>query len=514
MNYCKYHPSVAATHYCSRCELHSCDACVDDKKGLGEGATCFTCSRKVQSLGASHTALPFWRRLKESLHYPASTDAIILIIGCAVLTSLLAYAPLGFIWILMLFGVFMKYCFSCLKSTAEGGSKAPSITEAYSGGLVLLLQLFFLSIVLGAVVSLAYAYLGPGAGMFIAVLIVAASPAMIINFAMHDTIIAALDPVKAIQLIKAIGLSYGLLLGFIMLMFASMEFVGTLAGEYVPVLGSILQASIANYYTIVIFHIMGYMIFQYQEQLGFAARMDGDVVIRSDYDRVRAKMDVMLKEGDQKFVLDEFIRLIQQQPTDRSLHSEFFNYVCATKDIGSLVKLSNVYFSLLHSQKQDALLYSEYRRCVLLSPKYLPDTAVVRHAIAEKTLESGDFPATIRLINGLHKQYPKYRFLAEAYKLMLQALEFSGAKSQHIQACKKLVVMFSPESQEEEKKPKKRRLPPKNKVRAESLEESIRARAGDELALDSMDEVASSMENSAKEKDQISGDLPPIDFKL
>ena len=462
MDYCQYHPLSPATHLCTHCDIYSCDKCVDDEHGLGPLAKCFQCGKKLDSLGASQTAIPFWRRLNESFRYPTNSDALLLIIGSAFLASLATFIPFGFILILLISGAVLKYGFCCLQDSAQGILDAPRIHEAYQGGLLLILQLFFLCLCVGGAIALSYNYLGAALTMLVSTLLIAALPAMIISLALSDNIFTALNPVVNYQLIRSIGLPYVLLLGFIMIMFSSIGIITELLSYLPPMIQAIGEGAISNYYMIVILHMMGYMIFQYQHKLGFVARDDEEQYeSRSDYSRERARIDIQLKEGNYEKVLKLFIALIQKNKKDRALHADFFNYLCAIQDKSSLQKLANSYFDILTQLQLLELLYSEFRRCRAICPNYHPDDPAISFTLAERTFASGDFKTTAQLLNGLHKAHPNYSKLIDVYELLPGEIKQLPNIKKKADICKKRVVELTNNNKPKQPIPKKRApIPP------------------------------------------------------
>ena len=467
MDYCKYHPISPATHYCQHCEIYNCDKCVNDKNGLGPAAKCFHCGKTLHSLGASQTAVPFWRRLNESFRYPTSNDALLLIIGSSILSSAAIVIPLGFVLLILISGVVLKYGFCCLQDTAEGNLQAPKINEAYQGGLILILQLFFLFTCVSIAITLSYAYLGSVLTMLISTILISALPAMVITFALNDNILTALNPAANYRLIRAIGLPYSLLLGFMMIMFSSIGIISELLEYFPPVITAIGESVASNYYMVVIFHMMGYMIFQYQDKIGFFARDDeGKYESRSEYDRERARIDIQLKEGNYDKVTELFIVQVQQHKKDRILHADFFNYLCAIKDETNLQKLANTYFDILTQYQLLEQLYSEFRRYRALCPNYLPDNPQITHTLAERTFAGGDFKTTVQLLNSLRKTHENYIKIIDVYELLTHVLEQTPNMQKQAEQCKKMTVQLIADKQKPKQRiPKKRAPIPPKKVK-------------------------------------------------
>lgn len=445
MSYCTYHPLAPATFSCAFCHTQSCDSCVDEGERNTE-PVCFACNRTVDFLGAVNQATPFWRRLEESFRYPLKPHSLILIITVSLLGSLLTYAPLGILWYLMLSGAFLKYSFSCLEQTARGLLVPPDISEAYSGGMALLGNLLIMLLVAGFAVFGAYRYLGPQIAGLLTFLIIVALPAIIIMYGMTESLVEALNPLNLLRLITAVGLPYGLLLAFILIMSASVGVVSQLIGYEYSLLSNALQSIVSNYYTVVMFHIMGYMIFQYQGELGFTAGEDfGEAKPpRPARDRLAAKISIKLKEGDYNEVVALFASALKKFPGDKEFNRQNFEFFYATGR--GLESAASRYLGYLIRSGQEHQLVLIYKRVRQLQPNFRPDTAATRHQLAIACKESGDSLSAAKLLNGLHREFPKYARLVEAYELMANALDDVPHQGEAAKKCRELVQRLAERS--------------------------------------------------------------------
>lgn len=423
MQYCKYHPLAAATYLCDHCSIHNCDHCIDVDRH--SEPRCFHCQQPLESLGSSNSATPFWRRLPESFRYPLNTETGVLLVAVSFLTSTLGYVPLGVLWVLMISGAFFKYSMSCLEKTAQGDMTAPDITSAYGGGLSLLFQLLLILAVMGGSVVAAYVYLGPAFGGLLGTFMVIALPAVIINFAITENVLEALNPQSAVRIITAVGLPYGILMAFILIMTSSVGVIASLLGDDPSVWQSIIQSIVSNYYTLVVFHIMGYMIFQYQKDFGFYARHSeaGDLHIPSERERLSRQIDITLKEGLFNDTLELYSKGLKKYPDDTELFSAAFNFICGIKSQQHIGAVCDRYLLHLKTIGRQDKIRTVYTQALLINNTYTPDSALIRHLVAQACFNCGDFKQAAKLLNGLHKQHGDYFDLANAYFLMASTLE-------------------------------------------------------------------------------------------
>ncbi len=423
MEYCKYHPLVPATYRCEHCDIEFCDHCVDEGNN-NQYKRCFTCGRELESLGARYNAEPFWRRLQESFHYPLNTGTIILIIGMACLAVVVSFLPFAIIWHLMLVGAFMKYCFSCLEKTAKGSFRSPDITAAYDGGFIIALQLIAMVVIIAGATIGINIWLGVGMATLFGGIVMCCIPAILINFALTENILDAINPLRIIYLISAIGLPYGLLLGLMMVMMGSVSVISQLLGDNLSFLNIVLQFSAFNYYIIVAFHIMGYMIFQYQGQLGFIAQDDNKKRKhnRSDIDRLLVKIEIFVKEGEYDEAISLFHDAIKKYPNDKNIYNKYFDFIIAIKDKELIDEYAPFHFKFLNQTHSEDLITRSYKRILQVHPKYIPDTAEDRLMLAKECKQSGDSRTAVKLLNGINKTFPDFAGLGIVYELMADAL--------------------------------------------------------------------------------------------
>lgn len=501
MEYCKYHPLSAAKHTCGTCQINTCDNCIDDGEH-GKLERCFVCSNKTLSLGDAYTALPFWRRLQESFRYPLNIETLILIIGVAFLGSVILYIPFGFIWWLLITGAMFKYCFSCLENTSNGLLVAPEINAAYGGGLKLLAQLLAIVLSLSAITFFSYQYLGVGIAGFIGIFSIVAFPAILINLALSENLFTALNPLKILQLMSAIGLPYGLILAFIMIMSASVGVINELIGNDFSLISEVLQTAVAYYYLVVIFHIMGYMIFQYQGKLGFIAHSDYGVELeaRSEIDRESAKIGVMLKEGNYREVSQLYQKAVDRWGRETNFHADYFEFLLATHDTESIDDFVPLYFNGLIRDRKEDQINILYKRTLKSHAKFIPQDAELRFFLAKACQHSGDSGAAVKLINGMHKKFPLYHGLPQAYELMAECLDDIPNMEKNAQQCRKLAQQLQRiQTSRDEAKPKKT-------IETKSKEVNISS--------ENSSSVGDQSSESIEEKVKDDGVLPPIEFKL
>ncbi len=443
MDFCKYHPLDGATHVCRHCNIHQCDKCVDSSNAH---ARCFLCGNSLESLGAANTVEPFWRRLPEAFKYPLNASSMSLIVGTAIISVLATLMPFLLILSVLMYlfaaGSILKYSFSCLERTALGEMKAPDVMDAYQGGIKLLFQLVLIAIILSAVVGIAGYYLGNAIGGFLLVVIVVSFPAILIRFAQTENMLEAMNPLHALGLIAAIGLPYGLLIAFILIMMSSVGVLNQLIGEMFPAISYLLQSIISNYYTVVLFHLMGYMLFQYQGQLGFIAEEVDERPAVSDAEQLTAKIDVFLKEGDYEQVVKLYYHAFKHYPAEAAFYERYFDLLYACKKTALMMDYGTDYLLFLIKKKRFDKITIAYKQILMIAPEFVPVLPEVRVQLAELLKQQGDLKRAIKLLNGMHKLYPDFTGLADAYHLLAGALDDLPGMQPQAEKCHQWIAQF------------------------------------------------------------------------
>lgn len=430
MDYCKYHPLSGATWRCPACRVNLCDTCCNDGDERA-GARCFLCDSALESLGSANTVQPFWRHLKQAFRFPLSMPALGLIIFLSVLTVIASAIPTLLLVSVPLYlfsvGAMLKYCFMCLESTALGKMTPPDVMESYQGGIQMLFELIILSVVFGFLIAMAFSYLGMLVGGLLLLITLGVYPAILIRYAYSHSMLDALNLFAAIRLVISIGLPYGLLIVFIFIMISSVGLLNRLSAEYLPFAYSFLETFIANYYLVVVFHLMGYMVFQYQDELGFAARIDDEEdekKQRTEIDLLRINMDLLLKEGDYEKLVKLYHQAFKRYPAETTFYDRYFEMLLAASHGPLLQEFGSLYFEALVRQKRQDRLTLVLRQILQRVPDYLPESPSARLQLAQQLNEQGDCYLAARMLTGMPAEYPEFAQLRDAYKLFLELLKY------------------------------------------------------------------------------------------
>jgi tetratricopeptide (TPR) repeat protein len=444
---CKYHPLETSTYFCVACESSFCDQCIDDSR-LNSVPRCFHCNHELESSGPGNIE-PFWRRLQQSFWYPLSAQSMFFILFISLLCSVALYLPFALLIYLLLFGTVFKYCLSCLSHTTDGYMKPPDITEAFVGGFKKMLALIVMVFLAGLLIGLANKYLGPAIGGIMALAVTLSFPAIIINYAITDSMVESLNPANIINLVNSIGLPFGLILGFILIMSGSIAVMYQLVLWIPSSIDSILLYAVTFYYLIVLHHLMGYMVFQYQGALGFSARLqDGSNKRRGNQAIAMAKISALVKEAEFTDATQLFQEQLQINLDNLLLNNQFFEFLLSTKNQLVLTDFLPKYFDLLAKQGRNDLISRNHKRLVTRIADFELSDPALKLQIAQASFAQNDPQTVIKLLHGIHKKHPDFKDLLPALTLLADALDEYPKYKNHADACRKMILRLSNDSTE------------------------------------------------------------------
>lgn len=427
-NDCYYHPGQPAKWHCGDCLIHYCSGCMPDADPKKQSGLCPHCGRHMRYLGAATEVEPFWQRLSAFFRYPFYSDPLLVIIVCTVVPLFLTDGLISLLIYLVLLLILIKYCYTVIRHTAAGHMKPPPVAEAYSGdGFALGLQSFAVVFVMtGAVVS-AWALLGPLPGIAVTALVYLAAPACIMILALEDSVFPALNPLNVTALISSIGWPYFVLYGFLVMMTMASTAAQELAfTHFHAVIAYPLGGFLSSVFVVIVFHMLGYLLFQYQEELGFASDYQDDNEPadpnRDRSRRVDADIDMNLKEGNYNRVAAILEEALKRDPANPNRLSQFYQLALARNDLEALAKhhAKLLRWMVAHRKHRDM------KTLLTLLQKHDPqfqlqDSELVVASADLLFLQHEPKPA-LQLLKDFHKRFPDSEQIAPAYILVARIL--------------------------------------------------------------------------------------------
>ncbi|MDG9667910.1 tetratricopeptide repeat protein [Hahella sp. CR1] len=430
--YCRYHPTHGANWQCLGCHVQLCGSCVPVKPGKG-AATCPLCQQvmRYSAEGSAAEVTPFWQRLNDFFAYPMARDPMILVAICTLVPLALGKDLISLIIAIALFCAQVKYMYSVIETTSKGVLKPPELLSAFSGGgLLLVIQQTLIFIAFGALIVVS----GIWGGSFLMILAVAFSalvlPASIMLLAIEGNVVDALHPTRLIGFISSIGWPYFVLYGYLLLLFlglgAAQDFV---LSNFSQTLGFPLAGFISSYFMLVIFNMLGYLLFQYQHRLGLAPDealdappQNPEALAQRNDKLAMAEIDINLKEGRYEAAAGLLRNLYKRKPHDLVVLDRLYKLLLETNAWPELLKTSKPVLQMLADAGRIHELKLVLRGLYGHFPDYTINDETLLYNVAQSLYHSGDFRLTLKLLQGFNSRFPESAHAADAIIVMARTL--------------------------------------------------------------------------------------------
>lgn len=374
------------------------------------------------TLRVTEDIVPFWNRLREISLYPLRGDAL-MTIGLLALGRLFTLLPFGWLINIAIWVGVYKYAFEVLRNSANGRTEPPvgslNVDEAM-GRRAISLQIGFVALnVLG------YLLFGFVGGAIVSVLLAFGLPGAFMSLAMDENVLHALNPATWLQVMARLGWPYFVAAGLCLVINASMANAQALLLPFLPyMIALIVFYFLAHYAVVATFHLMGYLIYQYHDELGYevvaqpqARRASDDpdqTLLDQSAELVRAG-----KPEDAATLLREHIR---ERGGSDAVHTQYRKLLRVAGNNEELLRHGREYVTTLLAQDKDKRALDIVRECGEIDPTFAPTQAADVTRLAHKAADWGLTQVAIRLLSGFHKRFPKSADIPKNYLLVAKLM--------------------------------------------------------------------------------------------
>ncbi|ELQ13543.1 DUF4013 domain-containing protein [Xanthomonas translucens] len=354
------------------------------------------------------TPAPFWARTRAIALYPLRGGALFALIALT-LCRLLGMLP-GIGWILGMVTALAiyKYAFEILRHTADGYMEAPERGFDIGDGVVL--RLLALMIVLGAVVVAAALLAGPIAGMLTLLAVVLLQPGFLISLAIDGSLRRALNPAVSIGLALRIGWPYLAAFGLLFVIQASALTAANRLQQYLPPLASDLAVGVVTIWGLfAAFHLLGYLVYQYHEVLGYEPAADDDAThARHDPDqRVLDEAEQFVRDGHAVEALQLLRGEVRSRAVSLEVHELYQRLLRSGGRADDLREHSRQYINRLLQEKQERRALALLREALNADPDFAPLLPEQASLLAERAQLAGQFKLALDGLLAARRAWPK-----------------------------------------------------------------------------------------------------------
>lgn len=349
---------------------------------------------------------PFWNRLGSIALYPLRGAALISLLLYSLL-SLLKWLPgIGWFLSLVVWFAIYRYAFEILLRTANGHLQAPELASYSDSGMVWrffgLWLLFVATFIAGLLLA------GPLAGVTALLALTLLLPGAIIALAMGDNLGHAINPATSLGMIRRIGAPYFVAFGLLFVIQLGAAFAGELLARFMPAgLAELLLTAATLWGLFATFHLMGYLVYQYHNVLGFIPGVRKLPRLRTRDTDLMDEVEALVS-GDE---IQAAIARLQDEMRERAVpmetHVRYRQLLRERNDTTGLLEHAGLYLNLLLLDKRDMDALALTREALDADPDFTPLQAEDGHHLALRALGMGRSKLACELWVAMLKRWPR-----------------------------------------------------------------------------------------------------------
>lgn len=357
--------------------------------------------------GRGAAPAPFWTRTRAIALYPLHGSALWSLIALT-LCSLLAMLPgVGWIIGIVTWLAIYKYAFEILRHTANGHLDAPQHGFDVGDGtvlrLVLLMFLMILALALVAVLTRSLALTG------LALLAIALlQPGCVISLALDGSLRRALNPAVPLGLATRIGWPYLAAFGLLFVIQASALTANRWLQQYLPpVVDDLAVTVVSTWGLFAAFHLMGYLVYQYHEVLGFEPDTL-DTPDRHDPDqRLLDEAEALVRDGHTGNALETLRGAVRSRAVSLAVHELYHRLLRQGTRPDELREHARQYLSRLIDERQERRALALMRGMLDQQPDFVPAQEAHAALLAERARLAGQYQLASDILLAMLTSWPK-----------------------------------------------------------------------------------------------------------
>ena len=429
---CKYHPNEAARWECGECDISFCGNCVK-KDTVRNVALCPVCNQQAEPVSAANFITPFWQRIPKFFAYPSNSQSLIFTAIIAFFLSFAFFGGIISIVVTLILGLgFIRYSLLVLETTADGSDQAPAVTlDTIMAVKLLAVKLLATYVVFGYAVYKTIDIAGPVAGIMVGLFILMSLPASTMVMAVEQSFRQAINPIVLFNVIRAIGAPYFLLYAFLILLSACQGVISAIVGSFDTILLAPVENFVGLYFTLIMYNMMGYVIFQYHEALGHNVRLEVDKDYSSSKPAIKTPVstnpviqeaEVLIKEGQIDEAINRLKAAINQANVSTEVRAYLHKVLLAANKPELMIAHAKDYVNVLIHENKTREAAQMIVDCYKFKETIRPNDPDKYYPLAFMLNEMRAFKPCIALIQNFHKRFPGHADIPKLYLLASQVM--------------------------------------------------------------------------------------------
>ncbi|THB65033.1 MAG: hypothetical protein D6B27_09315, partial [Gammaproteobacteria bacterium] len=437
---------------------------------------CPICQRPISSLSMENVITPFWERLPKFFSYPINPHTISYILGLTCLCILglwvistnffrSRYAADPYLYSITLdvfysaiIFFYLRYAFGSLDKVSKGYIDTENASDEFEMPISAPLQMLGLMVAVSTILyfiidnymtvnmSLPQEEIfkvlqekreNVKIGIYILGGIISVLwPAVTIMLAGTKNLLHSINPIALFILISKVFFSYLVLLALITLInggwatalyyFIKGVFAPTLIITFIITFVSLAATA---YFYLVMFLMMGYIIYQFHEKLGYKVEVDFDNTGESKTLAKRGKIDndiqeinILIQEGMIEEAKSRLLEKVQKKPNNEKLHEQLHNMLLKLGEYEGMSRHARNYVVDLLKKERFLQAAKICDNCVRHDKKFNLSDPYHSITVAEKALDAGYYKTVVQLLNGFDKRFPSNTNMDKASFYLAKAL--------------------------------------------------------------------------------------------
>lgn len=371
----------------------------------------FRLGESVMNTRSTKTAAiePFWLRLRKISLYPLQTSALLTILVTAAGRPFQYYAGfiVGLVITLFISAAVYKYAAEVLINTANGRMEAPEgmSSEDNVGWTIL-----WVAILTKVMIVVGFIVLPPAWATVAMVFVILGTPGAMMSAATDRNLGLALNPGTWLAIMGRLGWPYFVVAALCFAFLISEMQAASMLLPFLPeFVGYFVFWTIDHFVTIATFHLMGYLMYQYHDRLGWEveARVDLKRPIDVDQDLLD-QAEALVRDGNTSGAEEILREHIASRGASHGVHERYRKLLALRGDHAALLKHGRDYLNVLLAQDQDRKALDVIRDCLAIDAAFQPAVAEHVHRLAKKAVDLGMAQLALGIVSGFHRAFPKH----------------------------------------------------------------------------------------------------------
>jgi tetratricopeptide (TPR) repeat protein len=264
-------------------------------------------------------------------------------------------------------------------------------------------------------------------------------PASVISLGIEDDFGKALNPAHLAGIMRQIGWPYLVLCIFLLLLSSASAVAEEYVFPHMPVwLAAILGTFLTGYFTLSMFHLMGYVVYQYHEPLGydevkeFSNNLPASKGPHAEAHPLLNQVNILIAEGKTEEAKQRLASELASS-NDPALHDRYHKLLVALNDQEGLRSHGQSYIPVLISINKLGKAVEVLTACQKSNPKFALTDASTTYSLAKYAADMQRHDTALKTLSGFAQRFAGSPHIPAAYLLAAQIVceqknDFAQAK--------------------------------------------------------------------------------------